>query len=382
MARDLGVHANDSHPYIFISYNSGDADVVGKIITEIEKYGVNIWYDRGIENGSKWEKEIALHISEAEIVIFFVTKGVFSKEEPGVRKEYDIAKMNDKKKLLVMLDDFMDIPVEHQWWWSEMRHIQSIKTTDKTYIQIAESILIECVNKARITLNVELMKDTEGRVYLSDGLSYEEKQFKGEIENVFKIKYEYPGQDCTSIAKELCNKGIISLDNKLREKFYLLMNCNNFEFENIYLLSLLSEDIEELNSRIQFCKKYVDMDQISIGSVTISTDRFDEYEHVLKKFEMNVIQVHKVMKQIIKWGDVAKRADKLEMDIQRLSMFDIATDSRNEFVANNASEFCDDYSRHFDLTFQAIIDSFGKEEGFQYLNSNPSCMRWGFEGIL
>ena len=78
------------------------------------------------------------------------------------------------------------------------------------------------------------------------------------------------------------------------------MNCNNFEFENIYLLSLLSEDIEELNSRIQFCKKYVDMDQISIGSVTISTDRFDEYEHVLKKFEMNVIQVHKVMKQIIK----------------------------------------------------------------------------------
>ena len=156
------------HIHIFLS-----------VITEIEKYGVNIWYDRGIENGSKWEKEIALHISEAEIVIFFVTKGVFSKEEPGVRKEYDIAKMNDKKKLLVMLDDFMDIPVEHQWWWSEMRHIQSIKTTDKTYIQIAESILIECVNKARITLNVELMKDTEGRVYLSDGLSYEEKQFKG-----------------------------------------------------------------------------------------------------------------------------------------------------------------------------------------------------------
>lgn len=59
MANNLGITANDTKPFIFVSYNTSDKDRVARIVNAISRYDINIWYDNGIARGSRWEREIA-----------------------------------------------------------------------------------------------------------------------------------------------------------------------------------------------------------------------------------------------------------------------------------------------------------------------------------
>jgi hypothetical protein len=97
---------------------------LSNIALELQKHQMNIWYDKGIKRISEeeWQEQIALHIRDAEIVFFFISRGVFSKENSYVRKEYDVAKFWKKKICVVLLDKVEDsiIPAKYVFWWNEV----------------------------------------------------------------------------------------------------------------------------------------------------------------------------------------------------------------------------------------------------------------------
>ena len=56
MAENFGfVPVGNGNRY-FISYKSEDYRRVGEITRELNRYGVPMWYDYGIEKGERWKK--------------------------------------------------------------------------------------------------------------------------------------------------------------------------------------------------------------------------------------------------------------------------------------------------------------------------------------
>ena len=61
-------------PYIFVSYAHADSEAVYPLLIALRERGVNIWYDEGIEPGSKWREELSSAIEHADKVLFIVSK--------------------------------------------------------------------------------------------------------------------------------------------------------------------------------------------------------------------------------------------------------------------------------------------------------------------
>ncbi|NNE41893.1 MAG: TIR domain-containing protein, partial [Marinicaulis sp.] len=61
-------------PYIFVSYAHADSETVYPLLISLRERGVNIWYDEGIEPGSKWREELSSAIEHADKVLFVVSK--------------------------------------------------------------------------------------------------------------------------------------------------------------------------------------------------------------------------------------------------------------------------------------------------------------------
>ncbi len=77
MSRYLGFKAVESGEYYFVSYNSQDEKRVSEYALAMNKAGVPMWYDDGIEVGKKWEKQIADKIEGCVAVIIFLSKNIF-----------------------------------------------------------------------------------------------------------------------------------------------------------------------------------------------------------------------------------------------------------------------------------------------------------------
>ncbi len=65
--------AEDTKPYIFISYAHGDTDRIFPIIKGLYEKGWRVWYDQGIEINTNYHEVIANHIKDCEVVVLFVT---------------------------------------------------------------------------------------------------------------------------------------------------------------------------------------------------------------------------------------------------------------------------------------------------------------------
>ena len=129
MACDLGFRPSDNPEYYFLSYNSEDADRVSEIVVQMSQFGINLWYDKGVEYGEKWEKIIAEKIHDCQAVVLFFTKGILSKENSYVEKEYKIALKFQRKIYVVMMDDIEDgdVPPEKMPWWIDIKDLQCVE---------------------------------------------------------------------------------------------------------------------------------------------------------------------------------------------------------------------------------------------------------------
>ena len=111
MSVDFGFEPVKRGKRYFISYKSSDADRIGEIARELNKLGVPMWYDHGLEYGLKWKSEISKEINKSEAFIIFVTKGVFSDYESFIVDEYEIASNSKKTIFPVWLDEINSDPV-------------------------------------------------------------------------------------------------------------------------------------------------------------------------------------------------------------------------------------------------------------------------------
>ena len=76
-------------PYIFVSYSHNDIDEVSTDLRSLYNLGCRIWYDRGIEPGSKWSEMIAGAISNSALFLAFFSPQTASSSY--VQKEINYA---------------------------------------------------------------------------------------------------------------------------------------------------------------------------------------------------------------------------------------------------------------------------------------------------
>jgi len=144
MAGYLGVDVVKDGKYYFISYNTEDMDRVGEYVKALAGKGLPIWYDYGIEVGSKWEGTIAKRIHDSEAVVIFLSRNIFMKEQSFVHKEFEMARdFYDKKIYVVLLDDIknQEVPERYVSWWIDIKHLQCIPAPNYSVEECADKLM-------------------------------------------------------------------------------------------------------------------------------------------------------------------------------------------------------------------------------------------------
>jgi len=134
-------------PYLFISYSHRDSAVVFKEIAWLKEQGFNIWYDEGIEAGREWREEIATAISNASVLLYFVTPDSVASE--NCRNEMNFAADEQTPILTVYLKP-TDLPGGMRLTLSTRQAISRFELSDQVYAHKLTSSLSEYVG---LTLN-------------------------------------------------------------------------------------------------------------------------------------------------------------------------------------------------------------------------------------
>lgn len=94
---------DETKPYVFISYSHRDTERVVEIMNRLRAEGFNIWYDGGIDPGTEWDENIAMHVKNCAYFIAFVSDGYINSK--NCKDELNYSRDLDKEQLLVYLDD-------------------------------------------------------------------------------------------------------------------------------------------------------------------------------------------------------------------------------------------------------------------------------------
>ena len=99
----MQINCDESKPYIFISYAHKDSEKVYPILERLSKAGFNIWYDKGIEAGSTWDDDIALHIDNAAYFMAYISASYLN--SGNCKDEISYARDLNKDMLLIYLEE-------------------------------------------------------------------------------------------------------------------------------------------------------------------------------------------------------------------------------------------------------------------------------------
>lgn len=89
--------------FIFVSYSHDNSAEVLKIIADLQKRGIRIWYDEGIEPGEEWDDFIAAHISQCSYFISFISAAYAASD--NCKDEIEYARKHNKQRLLIYLEN-------------------------------------------------------------------------------------------------------------------------------------------------------------------------------------------------------------------------------------------------------------------------------------
>jgi hypothetical protein len=94
---------------VFISYSRKDLPFVERLVSDLKKTGIDVWYDlTGLEGGSRWGIEIRSAIKSSEYVIVVLSPD--SAESVWVEREY-IYSDKQKKKILPLMYRECELPL-------------------------------------------------------------------------------------------------------------------------------------------------------------------------------------------------------------------------------------------------------------------------------
>ena len=87
---------------IFISYSHRDSDRVHPLIERLKSEGFEVWYDKGIDPGTEWDENIAMHLKQCSGIIAFLSENYI--ESDNCRDELNYARDLGKERLLIYLE--------------------------------------------------------------------------------------------------------------------------------------------------------------------------------------------------------------------------------------------------------------------------------------
>lgn len=87
---------------IFISYSHRDSDRVHPLIERLKSEGFDVWYDKGIDPGTEWDENIAMHLKQCSGIIAFLSENYVGSE--NCRDELNYARDLGKERLLIYLE--------------------------------------------------------------------------------------------------------------------------------------------------------------------------------------------------------------------------------------------------------------------------------------
>ena len=122
---------NNSTPRydVFISYSRKDTrDFAIKIADSLERLGVSLWIDEGIDAGSEWPQSIARMIDASEIVVVLATRKAVVGND-WVRQELELAQMSHKTIIPLLLEWGVKLPEALQC----RQYIDFTGTTDEQF---------------------------------------------------------------------------------------------------------------------------------------------------------------------------------------------------------------------------------------------------------
>ena len=113
-----------NEPYIFASYCHEDNDRVLPTISFLQRNDYRVWFDGGIQAGEDWPEVIANHLSACEVFLAFFSSA--SLRSHNCRREFNFAIMENKKCVIILLDDVKLTPVMRM----QMATLQAIQHFD------------------------------------------------------------------------------------------------------------------------------------------------------------------------------------------------------------------------------------------------------------
>ena len=100
-------------PYLFVSYSHRDTAKVIDTIRPIHDMHYRLWYDEGIPAGSDWPRNIAVHMRDCRMVLFFLSRTALA--SPNCLSEITTAAKQGKTILLMKLEDIRIDEADEKW---------------------------------------------------------------------------------------------------------------------------------------------------------------------------------------------------------------------------------------------------------------------------
>lgn len=89
--------------YLFVSYAHKDAARVLPLLWRMQRTGLRVWFDKGIEAGAEWPETVESHLINAECIVVFLSEAAVS--SLNCRNEINLALLEKKKILVVYLEE-------------------------------------------------------------------------------------------------------------------------------------------------------------------------------------------------------------------------------------------------------------------------------------
>ncbi len=91
---------------VFVSYAREDGSAVERVISDLERHGQDVWWDRELTGGSRWWAIVLEQIRECDVFLLAVSRA--SLESLACRLELDYAVQGWRPVLPVLLDEVPD----------------------------------------------------------------------------------------------------------------------------------------------------------------------------------------------------------------------------------------------------------------------------------
>jgi len=115
---------------VFISYAHKDERLAAKVVSYLEKAGLDAWYDkREIMPGDNWADKIAQGLKESDAMVVLLTANALDSESVRRDIDYALSQKPFKRRLIpVIVGDSENFP-SHRIPWI-FNHLQTIKLVD------------------------------------------------------------------------------------------------------------------------------------------------------------------------------------------------------------------------------------------------------------